>query len=216
MNRQELSVEMMNKILLEKVPLKMRMEAVYVPLVVMDCACYLADDLLILLAQARYDGTKKSSRAIREYVQNYRSDNRTVMHSDLYKNLSEFTKGFYNSVCKDITIWGLQYQQELLNRKIYLDTMRSKLVALCCVIQRLASYMLALDRHYSDEIQKLLGHGIIYTIQDNPNAMGIVRETDNLMSALGIVPTAFDKVSANINTAFKVFENKLKQIEFTV
>lgn len=48
-NYKKLSVEEMNKIVLEKIPLEERLRAVYLPIIAMDCACYLSEDLLTYL-----------------------------------------------------------------------------------------------------------------------------------------------------------------------
>ena len=112
-NYRKLSVEEMNKIILEKIPLEERLRAVYLPIIVMDCACYLSENLLLILRTLRLDDTKKTSRVIRSCVEGYRNDNYRIMRSDLYRDLSSSTKEFYNSLSRDITIYQIQYQQAL-------------------------------------------------------------------------------------------------------
>lgn len=109
-NYRKLSDGEMNKIILEKIPLEERLRAVYIPIIVMDWACYLSEDLLAILRTLRLDATKKTSRIIRSCIEGYRNDNYRVMRYGLYRNLSALTKEFYDSLSQNILIHRIQYQ----------------------------------------------------------------------------------------------------------
>lgn len=205
-----LSAEEMNKIILEKVPLKERLRAVYLPIIAMDCACYLAEDLLTLMATLRLDITKKISRTIRSCVEGYRNDNWRVMRSDLYKSLSNATKEFYTSLSRDMIIYQIQYQQAMLDRKLPLKTQIAKMVAMSYIIRELVRFVVTLDRDFSKRVSDLLGKDVNYATEDNRYCLEIDKALNELLSIFGV---PHDLSTYQTDMAFKVFKNKLYAIE---
>lgn len=206
----KLSVEEMNKIILEKIPLEERLRAVYLPIITMDCACYLSEDLLTILRILRLNDTKKTSRVIRECVEGYRRDNYQVMRSDLYQDLSNSTKEFYNSLSRDILIYQLQYRQALLNCKLNLDLEVEKLVAVAYIVRELVRFVLELDRKFSKRMSDLLGKGINYTTEDNYYCLELIKALNGLFSTLK-VPDYLRTDQTDM--AFRVFKNKLNSVK---
>ena len=206
----KLSVEEMNQIILEKIPLDERLRSVYVPIIAMDCACYLADDLLaVLKVQRKYD-TRKNSRGIRACSEGYRKDNYVVMHSDLYRDLAKATKEFYDSLSKDFFIYKVQYRQALLNRKMHLDTLEEgDIMTYAYIIRDIVQYVIDLDRQFSKRISDLLGKDIRYTTEDNEYCKELVSEMNKLLVLLG-VPN--DLSTSQTEMALSIFKNKLKTV----
>ena len=209
-NYRKLSVEEMNRIVLERIPLEERLRAVYLPIIVMDCACYLAEDLLEIMRTLRLEGTKRTSREIRSCVEGYRSDNYRVMRSDLYRDLEKFTKEFYESLSRDTIIYQIQYQQALLDKGLWLSIDMEKLVALSFIVREFLLFVLELDRNFSKRISDLLGKDIKYTTEDNRYCIRMIEAINGMLSLLGI--------PANLRTrqtdlAFKVFKNRLNSVK---
>lgn len=209
-NYKRLSVEEMNKIILEKIPLEERLRAVYLPIIVMDCCCYLSEDLLLILRTLRLDNTKKASRVIRNCVDGYRSDNYRVMHYDLYKDLMASTKEFYNSLSRDMIIYQLQYRQALLNIGLHLNMEVEKLIVVAYIVRELVRFVLELDRKFSKRMSDLLGKDINYTTEDNHYCLEMIKAINGIFSVL--------KVPGNLRTdqtdmAFKVFKNRLNSVK---
>ena len=213
MTYRKASIEEMNKIILEKVPLDERLRAVYIPLIAMDCACYVGEDLLQSLREIRLDGTKKISRELRECIEGYRKDNYYVMHSDLYKRLENFTKEFYSSIMKDLYILQLQFQQALLDEGVYISTDLSRLTALFCMVRKMIGYVIDLDRKFSKRMSDLLGAQINYTTEDNQYCVRILAATKSFQDTIGISLSAAELASEKIEMAFRVYTNKLNQID---
>lgn len=208
-NYRKLSVEEMNKIVLEKIPLEERLRAVYIPIITMDCACYLSEDVLKILRTLRLDNTKKVSRIIRTCVEGYRKDNYQVMRSDLYKDLSNLTREFYNSLTLDFTIYRIQYQQALLDRNCHLRIGCEELIALAYIVRELVCFVLELDREFSKRMSDLLGKNIHYTTEDNHYCLEMVKILNELFSILQ-VPN--DLRTEYTDRAFKVFKNRLHSV----
>lgn len=208
--RRELSSNEMNRIILEKVPLDERLKAVYIPLIVTDCACYVGEDLLSSMRILKLSSTKKFSRTIRECIDGYRKENYYIMHSDLYRYLEKFTKSFYAEEIHDILILQLQYQQQMLNIRINTSAEKSRLLALAYIIKRLLVYVMIIDRQFSDRVSKLLGDEVIYTTEDNHYCKTMLESINGVLSVFS-APTELN--SDKIDMAFKVFENKLNQIK---
>ena len=209
-NYKKLSVEEMNKIILEKIPLEERLRAVYIPIIAMDCACYLSEDLLTILRTLRLDNTKKTSRVIRECIEGYRKDNYYVMHSDLYQDLSNSTKEFYNSLSWDMTIYQLQYRQAMLDRKLSLSSEVEQLVSVAYIVRELVQFVLELDRQFSKRMSDLLGKNINYTTEDNHYCLDMVKALNGLFSVLKVPG---DLRTDQTDNAFRVFKNKLNSVE---
>ena len=209
-NYRKLSVEEMNKIILEKIPLEERLRAVYIPIIVMDCACYLSEDLLTILRTLRLDDTKKTSRTIRSCVEGYRNDNYRVMRSDLYQDLSNSTKEFYNSLSRDIIIYQIQYQQAMLDKGLRFGIEVEKLIAVAYIVRELVRFVLELDRNFSKRMSDLLGKEINYTTEDNHYCLEMIKALNGLFDIL--------KVPGYLRTnqtdmAFRVFKNKVNSIK---
>lgn len=209
-NYRKLSVEEMNKIILEKIPLEERLRAVYIPIIAMDCACYLSEDLLTILRTLRLDNTKKTSRVIRECIEGYRKDNYYVMHSDLYRDLSNSTKQFYNSLSGDMTIYQLQYRQAMLDRKLSLSSEVEQLVSVAYIVRELVQFVLELDRQFSKRMSDLLGKNINYTTEDNHYCLDMVKALNGLFSVLKVPG---DLRTDQTDNAFRVFKNRLNSVE---
>lgn len=209
-NYRKLSAEEMNKVILEKIPLEERLRAVYLPIITMDCACYLSEELLNILRTLRLNDTKKTSRVIRECIEGYRRDNYWVMHSDLYQDLSNSTKAFYNSLSQDMMVYQLQYRQAMLDRKLSLSSEVEHLVARAYVVRELVHFVMELDREFSKRISDLLGKGINYTTEDNHYCLEMIRALNGLFS---IFKVPFNLTSNQTAMAFRVFKNRLNSIK---
>lgn len=200
----------MNEIIKEKIPLEERLRSVYLPIITMDCACYLAEDLLIMLRGMKLDKTKKSSRVIRGCIDGYRKDNYQAMHSDLYVYLSGVTKGFYDSMARDMTIYQLQYRQALLNKRIYLEWNLERTVTTAYIVREIVRYVLELDRDFSIRISEILGKDIHYTTEDNEYCLTML---DTLNGLLKVVGAPIDLSTQQTELALKVFKNRLNDIK---
>lgn len=209
-NCKRLSVEQMNKLLLEKIPLCERLKAVYLPIIAMDCVCYLAEDLLDMLKRFRLDSTKKSSRVIRACVDGYRKDNCQVMHSDLYRNLTNSTKEFYDSLSRDMLIFQVQYRQAMLDRNMEFDSEAGTLVAVSYIMREIAGLVIELDREFSKRVSDLLGEGITYTTEDNKYCLEIIRAINELF---GVIRVPSDLQTVQTEMAMRVFRNKLNSVQ---
>lgn len=208
-NYRQLSVEEMNKIILEKIPLEERLRAVYLPIIVMDCACYLSEDLLTVLRTLRLDDTKKTSRVIRNCVEGYRTDNYRVMRSDLYQELSNSTKEFYNLLSQDMLIYQLQYRQAMLNRKLTFGVEVEKLVAVAYIARELVHFVLELDRKFSKRMSDLLGKDVTYTTEDNHYCLEMIKALNGLFVVLKVPG---DLRTEQTDMAFRVFKNRLNSV----
>ena len=176
----------------------------------MDCACYLSEDLLTILRTLRLDNTKKTSRVIRECIEGYRKDNYYVMHSDLYRDLSNSTKQFYNSLSGDMTIYQLQYRQAMLDRKLSLSSEVEQLVSVAYIVRELVQFVLELDRQFSKRMSDLLGKNINYTTEDNHYCLDMVKALNGLFSVLKVPG---DLRTDQTDNAFRVFKNRLNSVE---
>ena len=209
-NYRKLSVEEMNKVILEKIPLEERLRAVYLPIIAMDCACYLSEDLLTILRTLRLDATKKTSRVIRSCVEGYRNDNYRVMHSDLYQDLSNSTKEFYNSLSRDMMIYQLQYRQAMLDRKLSLGLEVEQLVSVAYIVREIVLFVLELDRQFSKKMSDLLGKNINYTTEDNHYCLDMVKALNGLFSVLKVPG---DLRTNQTDMALRVFKNRLNSVK---
>lgn len=207
----KLSVEEMNKIVLEKIPLEERLRSVYFPIIAMDCVCYLVDDLLPILKEQRKYDTRKNSRGLRACSEGYRKDNYNVMGSDLYKNLIDTTRECYNSLDMSMYIYRLQYRQALLNRKMHLDTLEEEnIMTYSYIIRDIARYVIELDREFSKRISDLLGKDIHYTTEDNGHCKNLIAEANKLLDLLDVPK---DLSTPNTILALNIFKNKLKGVK---
>lgn len=210
----KMSTEEMNKLVLERVPLEERLRAVYLPIIAMDCACYLADDLLVVMGKAQLDSTKKISRTLRSSVEGYRSDNQRVMRSDLYKNLTNSTRGFYNSLSQDMLVHQIQYQQALLDRKLYFTEGVTKIVALSYIVRKIVRFVLELDRDFSKRISDLLGKEVTYTTEDNHHCVAMENALSQMLKVLDFENVGLDSLETyQTDMSFKVFKNKLNNVK---
>lgn len=205
--------EEMNKIILEKISLEERLNAVYIPIIVMDCACYLTEDLLAILRSLRLDATKKVSRALKFCVENYRKDNLEAMKSDLYQRVIGATKEFFLSLSRDMMIHRVQYQQAMLDRKIILNVETGNLVAVGYVVRELVQMVVSLDRDFSKRMSDALGKHIVYTTEDNKYCLEMISSINGMFDALGVPK---DLSSAQTELALKVFRNKLNTIDICI
>lgn len=205
----KLSVEEMNRIVLEKIPLEERLRSVYLPIIAMDCACYLAEDLLTIMGTLRLENTKRVSRIIRSCVEGYRKDNYDVMRSDLYRNLENSTKKFYTSISRDMVIHQVQYRQALLDKGIHLEMDVAKMIAITYIIRGIVELVVELDRSFSKRISDLLGKDIHYTTEDNHHCT-ILKST--LTDLLHIMNVPDSLKTSQTTMAFMVFKNRLNSI----
>lgn len=206
----KLSVEEMNKIILEKIPLDERLRSVYLPIIAMDCACYLAEDLLGMLKVLRLEPTKKLSRVIRSCVEGYRGDNRKAMNTSLYKDLSSFTKEFYSSMTLNMTLYCIQYQQLLLKMNLDFSREIQKTIAIAYVTREIVQFVIDMDRTFSKRISDTLGKGITYTTEDNHYCLELIKAINEFFQILGIPNNLRTEQT---DTAFRVFKNKVKSIK---
>lgn len=207
----KMTSEEMNKLILERVPLEERLQAVYLPIVTMDCACYLAEDLLSTMREARLPATKPMSRSLRNCIEEYRADNRNIMHSTLYTNLTKSTKEFYDSLSQNMLIHQVQYQQAMLARKLEFSVEASKMVALTHIVRKLVRFVLELDRNFSHRISELLGSNIHYRTEDNKHCLEMEKILSSILVALNV--EMFDLETTQTDLAFKVFKNKLSSMK---
>lgn len=213
-NARKMSPEEMNKLILERVPLEERLRAVYLPIIAMDCACYLADDLLSVMGKVQLDSTKKISRVLRSSVEGYRADNQRVMRSDLYKNLTNSTREFYNSLSQDMLVHQIQYQQALLDRKLYFTEGVTKMVALSYIVRKIVHFVLELDRNFSKRVSDLLGEGITYTTEDNHHCIEMEKALNQMLKVLDFGKFGLDSLETHqTDMSFKVFKNKLYKVK---
>lgn len=206
----KLSVEEMNKIVLEKIPLDERLRSVYLPIIAMDCACYLAEDLLVALKELSMSETKKTSRVIRSCIEGYRSDNRKAMQTTLYKDLSATTKEFYTSIAANMTIYWLQYKQAMLNMNLDISKAAQKTVALTYVTREIIRFVLDMDRMFSKRISELLGAGIKYTTEDNQYCLTLVEALGQVLKAVKVPD---DLRTQHTDNAFRIFKNQINAVK---
>ena len=207
----QLTSEEMNKLILERVPLEERLKAVYLPIIAMDCACYLSEDLLTVMSETKLESTKKMSRLIRNYVQTYREENKRIMQSKLYENLTNSTKDFYKSLSQNMLIHKIQYRQAILSRGLDFSEGVTQMIATAYVVRKLVRFVLELDREFSNRISALLGNNIKYTTQDNQHCIGLDKVLSEMLDILDV--SQFDLETSQTEMAFKVFKNKLHTVK---
>lgn len=209
----KMSIEEMRNLVLEKVPLEERMRSVYIPLIAMDCACYLGEDLLQTLRELKLDSTKKLSREIKQCIEGYRRDNYMVMRSDLYKRLENFTETFHNGVKNLLVILQWQYQQEMTKRGVKLSADIRKIISFACALKKMIQYVIDLDRSFSKRISDLLGDDIHYTTEDNRYCVRMINAINSLQGSLDIPSDLMDMTSVNVENEFRAYTNKLNQLK---
>lgn len=155
------------------------------------------------------DDTKKTSRVIRSCVEGYRTDNYRVMRSDLYQELSNSTKEFYNSLLQDMLIYQIQYRQAMLNRKLNFGVEVEKLVAVAYIVRELVRFVLELDRKFSKRMSDLLGKDINYTTEDNHYCLEMIKALNGLFVVLKVPG---DLRTEQTDMAFRVFKNRLNSV----
>lgn len=207
----KLSTEEMNKIILERVPLEDRLQAVYLPIVVMDCACYLIEDLLTTMGAAKLSATKPMSRRLRSCVEGYRADNKKVMHSTLYENLTTHTKKFYKSLSQNTLIHQIQYQQAMLSRHLEFSVEVSKMIALTHIIRKLVTFVIELDKEFTEKVSSLLGPKVHYSTADNAICVDVNKTLSQMLTVLGV--EQFYLETSQTDMAFQVFKNKLHSLK---
>lgn len=199
----------MNKLILERVPLEERLKAVYLPVAVMDCSCYIADELLGYLKLSGKDCTKKGSRLIKSSVEQYRKDNYSVMRAKLYADLSDKTRKFYESIIRDFQMYKLQYRQELLNRNISANGLETAIV-MTYILKELVNYSLELDRDYAAKISSYIGNELHYRVEANQNCLNIIAGADSILTSLEL-PLSIN--SGNIELSYKIFKNNILSVK---
>lgn len=207
----KLSAAEANKIIFERIPLDRRMAATYHPIIVMDCACYIADSLFALLKEKRIRTTLPYTRRLKAEINKYRSENRVVMHSDLYADFSQHTIDIYKWMYNDILIYQQSYIQEVLKRGIRTTNEMKTTIAQLYIIRTLTQYVIALDRKFSQEMSDILGKQIHYTTEDNKRCLGIIKAANEMLSFLNI---PLDLHSEFTDRSYKVLKNKVSRIKF--
>lgn len=205
-----ISVEEMNRILLEKVPLKERMDAVYIPIIAQDCACYLCEDVIRLLRELKMSCTRRSCRELDNCIKEYRDANRRSMspNPELFEDLKKKSKTIYDWIGQDMHIHVIQYTQELYNRGINLGTDLTKVISEAYVVRKIIRYVLQLDRDFSVKISSHLPLGVKYQTKDNEYCVRMDKALTALFTEFK-TPDPLDSV--NIQISYQVFQNRLKQ-----
>lgn len=129
------------------------------------------------------------------------------MHSDLYQELSNSTKEFYNSLSRDMQIYQLQYRQAMLNRKLNLGLEVEQLVSVAYIVREIVQFVLELDRQFSKRMSDLLGKSINYTTKDNHYCLDMVKALNGLFSVLKVPG---DLRTNQTDMAFRVFKKQIK------
>lgn len=155
--QRQMSVDEMNQLLLEKVPFKERMDAVYIPIVAQDCACYLCEDVIRMLRELKMSCTRKSCRELDTSIKEYRDANRRAMniHAGLFEDMQRKSKAVYDWIGQDMYIHVLQYSQELYNRGVDLGPVVTKVISEAYVVRKILRYVLQLDRDFLSKDFKL-------------------------------------------------------------
>ncbi len=199
-----------NRIVLEKIPFEERMKSVYYPLFTIDCASYVIEDIMADIVSLGKSGTKPAYRVLKKNIQEYQKANMEVMKSDLYNSIRKYTKEFYQEIYMSLFIFQMQYQQELLRRKIYLDKFVEALIAKCFLARELIRYSQSLDKQFSKRMSSLLGVNIVYVTEENTYCRYIVSSLEGLIKALGS-PT--DLESPTMIDSLRAFGNKLNKLK---
>lgn len=208
--KRQLSVDEMNQLLLEKVPFKERMDAVYIPMVAQDCACYLCEDVIRMLRELKMSRTRKVCRELDTSIKEYRDSIRQEMrlHDGLFDDMQEKSKAVYNWIGQDTHIHILQYTQELYNRGVDLGAEINRVISEAYVVRKILRYVLQLDRDFSAKISSYLPLDVHYQTYDNKYCVRMDKALTSLFKEFN-TPDPLD--SANIQLSYKVFQNRLRQ-----
>lgn len=206
----QLSTERMNEVIRERVPYEERMKFTYLPIIVMDIACNIGDDVLNMMKAYKSESTKKYNRVLRQHIKEYRQENEMAMKSELFANISCFTNELYMALAKDLTIHQLQYQQALLSNGITMHPSMCNIVAYTSVIKRLLHYVMDCDRQYSKIVSERLRGAYTFRVQDCIHCLSIIRAINEMFKDMDIPELKSD----NIDLAFKIFKNKLDRIVY--
>ena len=198
-----------NRIVLEKIPFEERMKSVYYPLFTIDCASYVIEDIMTDIVSLGKSCTKPAYRVLKKNIQEYQKANMEVMKSDLYNSIRKYTREFYQEIYMSLFIFQMQYQQELLRRKIYLDKFIEALTAKCFLARELIRYSQSLDKQFSKRMSSPLGVNIVYVTEENTYCSYIISSLEDLIKALGS-PTALE--SPTMIDSLKAFGNKLNKL----
>lgn len=208
--KRKLSVDEMNQLLLEKVPFKERMDAVYIPIVAQDCACYLCEDVIRMLRELKMSCTRKACRELDTSIKEYRDDNRRVMgiHDGLFDDVQKKSKAVYDWISQDMYIHIIQYTHELYHRGIDLGTEVTKVISEAYVVRKILRYVIQLDRDFSTKLSSYLPLDVHYQTYDNKYCVRMDKALTSLFKEFN-TPDPLD--SANIQISYKVFQNRLRQ-----
>lgn len=208
--QRQMSVDEMNQLLLEKVPFKERMDAVYIPIVAQDCACYLCEDVIRMLRELKMSCTRKSCRELDTSIKEYRDANRRAMniHAGLFEDMQRKSKAVYDWIGQDMYIHVLQYSQELYNRGVDLGPVVTKVISEAYVVRKILRYVLQLDRDFSAKISSYLPFDVKYQTDDNEYCVRMDKALTSLFEEFN-TPDPLDSV--NIQLSYQIFQNRLKQ-----
>lgn len=208
--QRQMSVDEMNQLLLEKVPLKERMDAVYIPIITQDCACYLCEDIIRLLRELKMSCTRRVCRELVTCIKEYRDANRRAMspHQELFEDLQSKSKAVYEWIGQDMYIHVIQYTQELYHRGINLGTEVTKVISEAYVVRKILRYTMQLDRDFSKQISRHLPLDVKYQTDDNEYCVRMDKALTALFTEFK-TPDPLDSV--NIQLSYQVFQNRLKQ-----
>lgn len=207
--QRKMSAEEMNQLLLQKVPFKERMDAVYIPIIAQDCACYLCEDVIRLLRELKMSETKKSCRELDTCIREYREGNRKAMTFELFEDLQKKSKDVYEWIATDMFIYILQYTQTLYNKGFKtFNQQQLKVISEAYVVRQILTYVIQLDRDFSKKISSFLPIEVHYHTEDNGYSVRMIKALTDIFKAF---KTPDDLDSTNIQLSYKVFQNRMHQ-----
>ena len=203
-----ISVEEMNRILYEKVPLEDRLRSVYVPLTLMLCIGRMIDGLTTLMRLMRRDEPKEFYRGIKSVMESMEKEYIQTMNERLYSFIKRYADNFFLAFMDDFVVYQLSYINLL--KENYDEDFRS-IGARAYILKVFTKYVIQYDRDSTKMIQKYIGNAFHYVTQDDKNCTRILELVDTFFSKFGMDPNL---ASNNTEMSYNVFRNRVKNIKY--
>ena len=213
MKERKLSNTDMNKVIMEKIPIKSRVDSVYLPIFAINIAedAYktLHDDLIIIGNKE----TREFDRQISNTFRRYHASNMKAMGGELYCCVMRNSESLFKTIRQTLSTMRIQCYREMQKQDLEIckDRLKTETIAECAMIDCIMEYVRTTDRFYAEQFQKLIGDRYRYEIKKDVDIELISHCLKDIAMITGDV--YLDRIeSKDIDTSKRIFATQMNSL----
>ena len=213
MKERKLSNTDINKVIMEKIPIKSRIDSVYLPIfaifIAEDAYKTLHDDLIIIGNKE----TREFDRQISNTFRRYQASNMKAMGGELYCCVMRNSEKLFQSIRQTLSTMRRQFYREMQRQDMAIcsDRLKTETVAECAMIDCIMGYVMTTDSFYAAQFQKLIGDKYRYEVKKDVDIDLISHCLKDIAMVIGDV--FIDRIgSKDIDTSKRIFATQMNSL----